>query len=395
MRTIDDAATSTDKRKTVTRRFIVNKLNYINFQDRTIQINLKHTKYENSVTLQAHPLPCSGEILHCTWSDSAEPGNLLKNHSFLNLLIPDDQKLYLVTPKLVTLDESGITLQLPESGCEAFFRKAYRHPCVGIAIRFIQNSIVFTGVLADFNPLSFRVTVDLSPGQTFRWIDPESDTTIHLLTEGRLLYSGECRIIRHDDGQNRRDYVLEPTNNKNRRRFLPKEYRSNRQELLPAPTIEFHHPFTGRKISLKVIDLSGGGFCVEENEGMSLLLPGMIIPEIVINFSGTFRITCMGQIIYRNPVKTDNEEPFVRCGAAILNMDADDHLKLLSLRQQAANRKSYIGACVEMDALWNFFFASGFIYPGKYAYFESNKEEIKQVYEKLYGQSPQVKRISR
>ncbi len=392
MGTADDAEATADKRKAVTRRFIVNKINFINFQDRTVQINLKHNKYENSVTLPAHPLPCSGELLHCSWIDPAELGNLLKSHSFLNLLIPDDQKLYLVTAKLLKLDESGISLQLPQNGSEAFFRRAYRHPCFDIAIRFIQNSIVFTGVLADFNPLSFRVTVDLSPDQTFRWIDPGSETTIHLLKEGRLLYSGECRIIRHNVGQNNRDYVLEPTNNCNRRRFLPKKYRSTRQELLPAPTVEFHHPFTGRKISLKVIDLSGGGFSVEENEGMSLLLPGMIIPEIGFNFSGTFRISCMGQVIYRTPVKSDNEEPFVRCGVAILEMDADDHLKLLSLRQQAANRKSYIGASVDMDALWNFFFASGFIYPGKYSYFECNKEEIKQVYEKLYGQSPHIAR---
>ena len=388
----DNSDATTEKRKAVSRRFIVNKLNFTNFQDRTVQINFKHIKYDNSTILLARPLPCSGEILHCNWIDPTELGTILKSHSFLNLLIPDNQKLYLVTPKVLSLDESGISMQLPETGCEAFFRRAYRHPCLGIKVRFTQNSIVFDGILADFNPLSFRITLELAPGQTFWWIDANSVGTIDLLSHDHLLYSGECRIIRHDEGHSHRDYVLEPINNSNRRRFQPKVYRSNRQKLLPAPTIEFFHPLTNRKISLKVIDLSGGGFSVEENEEVSTLLPGMIIPEIEINFSGTFRITCVGQVIYRNPIKSGNEEPFVRCSIVILKMDADDHLKLLSLRQQAADSKSYIGASVEMDALWNFFFASGFIYPEKYAYFENNKEEIKLVYDRLYGQSPHIAR---
>ena len=215
----DNSDATTEKRKAVSRRFIVNKLNFTNFQDRTVQINFKHIKYDNSTILLARPLPCSGEILHCNWIDPTELGTILKSHSFLNLLIPDNQKLYLVTPKVLSLDESGISMQLPETGCEAFFRRAYRHPCLGIKVRFTQNSIVFDGILADFNPLSFRITLELAPGQTFWWIDANSVGTIDLLSHDHLLYSGECRIIRHDEGHSHRDYVLEPINNSNRRRF--------------------------------------------------------------------------------------------------------------------------------------------------------------------------------
>ncbi len=390
--TSDNTEATTGKHNYVTRRFIVNKLNYINFQNRTVQVNLRHVKYDNTTILLASPLPCSGELLECSWEEPSELGTLLRTHRFQNLLILDEEKLYLVTPKVLRLDESGMSLQLPENGCEVFSRKICRHPCVGIAVRFIQNSILFTGFLADFNPVSFRIKLELSPDQTFRWIDGETTAVIILEAEGSLLYSGECRIIRHDAGQSRRDYVLEPIDNGNRRRFRPKKYRSTRQELIPAPTIEFRHPFTRRKITLKILDISGGGFSVEETSRVSVLLPGMILPEIELNFAGSFRITCRCQVIYRNPVETTGEESLVKCGIAILNMDANDHLKLLSLRQQAANRKSYIGASVEMDALWNFFFASGFVYPEKYAYFESNKEEIKRLYDKLYDQSPHIAR---
>lgn len=380
------------ERKNVPRRLIVNKLNYINFQERSLLVNLKHRKYDNVTTLEATPLPCSGEILECLWKNPGELGHLLKTHDFHNILIPDDQKLYLITPRVLRLEESGLTLVLPEHGNEAFFRRIYRHPCFGISAQFIQNSIIFPGVLADFNPLSFRLSLQSTPELTFRWINPESPTTINLFSGKTILYSGECRIIRHGDGQRFRDYVLEPGNNSNRKRFIAKKYRSTRQELLPAPNIVFHHPFTGKVISLKVVDLSGTGFAVEEDPGNSVLLPGMIIPKVELNFADSFRIACKAQVVYRNPVTTDDDDPLVRCGIAILDMSADEHVRLLSLLQQAANSKSYIGASVDMDALWRFFFATGFIYPEKYAYFETNKEEIKRTYDRLYSQSPHIAR---
>lgn len=45
-----------------------------------------------------------------------------------------------------------------------------------------------------------------------------------------------------------------------------------------------------------------------------------------------------------------------------------------------------------MNALWDFFFETGFIYPEKYAYFQANKEQIKKTYDKLYGQNPHIAR---
>jgi hypothetical protein len=43
-----------------------------------------------------------------------------------------------------------------------------------------------------------------------------------------------------------------------------------------------------------------------------------------------------------------------------------------------------------MDALWNFFFDSGFIYPKKYVFLEENKEKIKAIYKKLYTQNQNI-----
>nr|MDJ0876048.1 hypothetical protein [Desulfobacterales bacterium] len=53
---------------------------------------------------------------------------------------------------------------------------------------------------------------------------------------------------------------------------------------------------------------------------------------------------------------------------------------------------TYINTRVELDALWDFFFESGFIYPKKYAYIQANKEQIKETYWKLYTQNPTIAR---
>jgi hypothetical protein len=118
----------------------------------------------------------------------------------------------------------------------------------------------------------------------------------------------------------------------------------------------------------------------------------MILPELELNFASSFRIKCKAQVVYRHVIAAEGNKGLVKCGLAILDMDIGDHVRLLSFLHQAANRNSYICTSVDMDALWNFFFDAGFIYPGKYASFQANKDTIKKTYERLYSQSPHIAR---
>ena len=376
----------------VTKYFLVNKLNYTNFQDRTIIINFKHTRYNNSISLKAKPLPCSGEELQCVWSGHHDLSHLLKSYTFSNLLIPEGKKLYKVIPEVLEITGTGLSLLLPETGREITTRKVKRHAASGITIQMTQNSVRFSGRLLDFSPVSFSAELTLLPRQTFEWVYPDSPVNLQLFSGAEILYSGECRIIRHDGGHTARKFAFEPVDGHIRRRFKPKQYRSSRQQLLPPPNIVFSHPFTSKTINLDVLNLSGTGFSVEEDFENSVLLPGMIIPDLEILVASSFRITCQAQVVYRNILLADDDEVQVRCGLAILDMDVNEHVRILSLLQQAANRNSHIGTTVDMDALWNFFFDTGFIYPEKYANFEINKKEIKKTYEKLYGQNPHIAR---
>ncbi len=117
------------------------------------------------------------------------------------------------------------------------------------------------------------------------------------------------------------------------------------------------------RVDLKVVDLSGSGFSVEEGEYNTTLLPGMILHELELNFASSYKIKCSAQVVFRKEMVDPNGDKWIKCGLALLDMDIRDHLKLISMLHQAKNKNSYICNDVDLDALWDFFFETGFIYP--------------------------------
>ena len=377
--------------KQISKAQLINKLNYINFQDGTVLINFRHSQYDKVVTLKATPQPCMGDLVDCLWSDSNAPGQIVQSYTFSNMLIANGQKLLKVKADLVNIDDEGISLLLPESCSEISSRKVRRHSCDGIKVQLMQNSTVFFGSLMDYNGFSFRVKLTAVPPQTFDWMNPEHPVNIILSDQGFTYYSGECKIIRHTHGNNTRNYILEPLK-KEIQRFKQKEFRSERYELTPSPNLSFRHPFTKIKVNLKVVDLSGSGFSVEEDERNTALLPGMILPELELNFSDSHKIKCSGQVVFRKTMIDANGQKWIKCGLALLDMDIRDHLKLISMLHQAKDKYSYICNEVDLDELWDFFFETGFIYPDKYAAIQKNKKQIKETYAKIYTRNPQIAR---
>ena len=377
--------------KSICKATLVNKLNFINFSDRTILVNFKHAKYATTLSLQAKPLPCAGERLECAWTVPPEPGTL-KSHDFLNLFISSGLTCILVNPKMVIVDEHGISMMLPETCHEISCRKVTRHPCHGIEAQFSQNSAMYSGTLVDISPVSMRTLVTTTSLQSFEWLNYSRPVNLLLHSGQNLIYSGECTIFRQSCDQSSGSFVLTPVNTCFQR-FKPKKYRSSRHTLTPSPNIVFVHPLTGITVNLKIIDLSGSGFSIEESARDSMLFAGLIIPELELHFSHGFSLKCQAQVVYRTCGCTNSAgDDVVLCGLTILNMEMKDQITLLSLLQQVENKDSYIDSAVDMDSLWNFFFDTGFIYPSKYAYFQANKEEIKKTYARLYNQNPCIAR---
>ncbi len=379
-----------EKIKSIPKRFLVNKLNFLNFQDRTILVNLIHKKYGGVLSISAKPQPCAGERLECVWNEKIDPW-ILKKHTFLNLFITDGKKCLLVDPELISIDENGISLLLPETCSESVSRKTKRLSCEGVQAQFTQSSAIFRGALLDCSPVSLRVQVTAPSSHAFQWINAMSTVSLQLHGNQSFLYSGECRIIRQTLNQSDGIFVLSPINDRIQR-YKPKQFRSTRYSLSPSPNAVFIHPFTGRMSNIKTIDLSGSGFSVEESATNSLLFAGLIIPDLELSFAQSFKIKCRVQVVYRNTNIEGEKAGLVKCGLAILDMDMEDHVRLLSLLHQVDNKNSYVCTSVDMDALWNFFFETGFIYPEKYVFFQSNKSEVKRIYELLYNHNPSVAR---
>jgi hypothetical protein len=379
------------KGKEIRRKPLINKLNYINFQDGTVLVNFKHFKYDHTVSYRAKPQPCLGEELKCLWIETDKIGQQLSSYKFQEVVIPNGKKIILVKSNEINIDDTGIRLVLPDKCWEFSPRKMRRHSCKGIKVQLIQNSASFYGILIDFSTASFRVEITADPPQTFQWIDPDIPIDLIFSDDNGILYSGECRILKQTGGNKTRSYVLEPAKYQIQR-FKPKEFRSIRQKLVPSPSIIFKHPFTEKMANLKVVDLSGSGFSVEEDRSNAVLLPGMIIPEMELNFASNFNVKCKAQALYRQIMGEEENSDWVKCGVAILDMSIEDHGRLSALLHQAKDDHYYFCNRVDMDDLWGFFFESGFIYPKKYAFLETNKEKIKAVYKKLYTQNQKIAR---
>jgi len=379
------------EKKEIHKKHLINKLNFVNFQDGTVLVNFKHIKYGHTVSHRARPQPCLGEELKCLWIETDKIGQQLSSYKFQEVVIPNGKKIIVVKSNEISIDDKGIHLVLPDTCWEFSPRKMRRHYCKGIKVQLIQNSASFYGVLIDFTTESFRVDITANPPQTFQWIDPESTIDLILSDENEILYSGECKVLKQTGGHKTRSYVIEPKRYQIQR-FKPKEFRSVRQKLVPSPSIIFKHPFTEKIVNLKVVDLSGSGFSVEEDRSNAVLLPGMIIPELELNFTSNFSVKCRTQTVYRQLMGEEKKGNWIKCGMAILDMSIEDHGKLSALLHHARNEHYYLCNRVDMDALWSFFFDSGFIYPKKYVFLEANKEKIKAIYEKLYTQNQKIAR---
>jgi len=380
-----------DATKKISKNQIQNHLNYINFQDESIAINFKHLRFDHSVSLQAKPQPCTGSELSCLWADSSEIGRKLNTYGFENISFRYGNNNLILRPELLNIDKSGISLALSELYYPLIFKKITHHPCKGIKAQLIQNSAVFKGNLTDFSSTSFHVRVALVPPQTSQWINPGASVEVILSNETEILYSGECWISENCAESDRIVIGLKPLS-QNINRFKQKKFRSLRESIIPAPNILIKHPITGKLIELKVVDLSGSGFSVEADRISTMLLPGMIFPQVIMSFSKQFRITFKAQAIYVKNIKSQNNERIVKVGIAIIDIDPESHNNLMGILHQTQDEHSYINNEIDLNELWDFFFESGFIYPEKYSFLQDNREAVKNTFKRIYGQGADIAR---
>lgn len=382
----DNISLEKDKNaKRINQTKLINHLNRINFRDGNITLHFKHKKYGHILNIQAKPQICNNCYLRCLWSEYADAEKNIKHFIFIHFSFADGLKHFHVTAKLLELNDNGVYLELPESAFERKTREIKRHTCKGVTAQISQNSKIAHGFLESFSAQSLGINLAPNSEHPRHELDETLPVSVVLCRGSQYIYSGNCDIIRHNKTDEDNYLIVKPVH-ENIQIFKPKEIRSERLQLSPNPTIIFNHPITEKKISLGLIDISGTGFAVAEDIDSALLMPGMIYPELEIEFIHGFRIKCKAQVVYRKP-----EDDHIKCGVAILDMPSHDHLKLSSLLHQAKNQHSFINTTnIDLDALWDFFFESGFVYPEKYAHIIDQKKKFNDLYKTLYSNSTDI-----
>ncbi len=386
-----DILTLTRKENTVSRKRLVSKLNHLHFTNNTIQIQFENAYNHRITNFRVRPQICFNKYVVCLWQNDTPPSDILESYRFKQIELITNEQVISVPATIRALNHRGICLALPENSTEHTNRKVTRYACKPLEIKLIQSGIIFSGILMDFSTSAFRVELDNNKETPFHWINARYRVNVIVMSGEGSVYTGECRITKRSDNARRQEIILTPLK-QGIQRFAPRVHRSKRIILTPSPDIQFNHPITGDMANLKVLDISGSGLSVEDDGENSVLIPGLIIPSLIINFANSFSFVCQVQVLYRQSFTNKNGRLLSKCGITFLDVDPNDHIKLLSMLHNSENKNIYVCKKVDSDKLWEFFFETGFIYPKKYAFLQGCTEQIKKTYNTLYSQQSSISR---
>jgi hypothetical protein len=280
-----------EESKLVGRKKLINILNKINFQDNFITVNFKHPKYHSILSFRAKPQTCLDENFCCLWDEQDTIDDRISSYEFLNFQVNNGLNQLFVEAEPLSIDRNKFHCRLPEKCCEVSARKVKRHQCNDIYVQICQNGVVLYGLLSGFSCISLTIEISMVPSALLRRVNVHSSIDIILKNDQHVIYSGSCTIIRLINDHRVKTMVIKPVVDRIQR-FRPKEYRSERQRLLPSPDIIFTHPLTGRMINLKIVDISGSGFSVLEKYDSSVFVPGMIIYGARIEYANSLLMIC-------------------------------------------------------------------------------------------------------
>jgi hypothetical protein len=364
---------------------LVNKLNYINFIDGYVFILCCHQQTGEHVLMKTYPQPCVKNELICR----LDPKDNLPDMTEYNLdyLMIDDGLTAILAPiPLFSMEGNLLKLNLPDKSQVLKTRKTRRHYCHDISCEVTQNGFNAQGMLIDFTPNAFGIK--LTGNEKITGFDENNSALINLTRNDTKLFSGLCRCIRN--GMNLPDGRIVFAPLQTQMALFPKrKMRNPRQQIVPSFALSFKHSLFNKNIERDIFDISIAGFSVRDTVEEETLLPGMLIPNISIIYAGILKMDCSVQVLYRREDKINN---VVQCGLAIADIDIQSFTHLNHILSVYLDRNARVSTDVDMEALWGFFFDTGFIYGEKYKHLHQYREYFKNTYKKLYQDNPDIAR---
>jgi hypothetical protein len=301
-------------------------------------------------------------------------------------MIDDGLSVILAPVKLINIEGNTLKLNLPDESRVIKTRKTRRHYCHDISCELTQDGFNAQGMLIDFTPSALGIKLFVN--ENINKFDENNSVEINLTQNGVKLYSGPCRLMRNGINSPDDKIVFKPLTT-HMERFPKRKMRNPRQHITPSFSISFKHPFTQKNVKRDIFEISTSGFSVRDNMEEETLTPGMIIPNMSIVYAGILKMDCSVHVVYRHEDKNNN---VVQCGVAILDMAVQLYSYLNHILGAYLDGNARVSTEVDMDALWEFFFDTGFIYGEKYEHLQCYREIFKETYRKLYQYNPDIAR---
>lgn len=369
------------ERRKVTRKHFVNTLNYHNFINAQVFTLLRHTLTQEDFLFTVYPGPCRDDIVTCTI-----PGDVpetLDAFEIKGLVMDNGDSLMIMEVDPVEISPSSFTVKFRGAATLCHSRQVKRNPCVMVEAHIRFKETVLKGNLREFHPSGLSVTVMEGFKEELGALRNGDTSTIHLFRKGERVYSGTARLIRSDPA--RSIIVLAPLNMASRM-YNERKFRNTRLNPVPRPRVVFEHTFTEKKVVYDIVDINTSGFSIEERSERVLLIPGMIFHAMEIVFSGELSLTCSAQVVYCKK----KWGGITKFGFAITDIDPVTYTRLFNLLTRTDDPHSIASSKISLEALWEFFFRSGFIYPDKYLCISQYKETFRKTYEHLYHNCPEI-----
>ncbi|MEJ2525070.1 MAG: hypothetical protein P8Y73_05825 [Desulfuromonadales bacterium] len=362
----------------VQRAQIVNRLNKLHFRSEPVLVVLRHKQHAFTLHLKAVPEICDGTVLRARWVDAEDIPNNLHQFDLVKIVIPDIAAALKLTSETVWLEPDVLQVEIPIRLRPIASRAVCRHPgSPAITTRLTQHSICFEGRLVDYSPRGMKLAVQVAERQSFYMFAPNREVSLNLERNGKTLFAGPVTVVRSEGDPDRLTVVVAPLEDCTPR-YQPKEERTRRYAISPAPDISFTHPLTDERTTLPVLTLAALGLSVQEDPERAQLLPGLVIENITLNVCGSHFVTFTGQVVSR---RAGDE---VVCGIAILDISVDDHHQLIGLVHRAEDDHAYLRLNKDPDKFFEFLFETGFLYPEKYKMLHQNRDALLDAYHKLY-----------
>jgi len=381
----DQLFNSLEKAKVLDSEKLTNKLNYVHFMNGHVLLLLRHLRYDDAILITCDIDPCLDNVLICRLNSADRDFNP-DNYLFEYLILREDHSIILSPATLQETGDKHFTLLLPEKSYILSHRRIQRFMCRDIVAELMQSGFSAKGRLMDFSPEAFRIKFHADTFPSFRFYNTNAPSMVRLSSNGTIYFSEGCRLIRQKQDKSWREIVFSPLYD-HMNRFRTKKIRNPRQHISPPLFATFEHPFFKKRVQREIFDTSITGFSVHDSLDEGILMPGMIIPNLSINNAGSLKMECMVQVLYRRV-----EEEHACCGLAILDMSIPNFSRLNHLLSLKTDTHACISTEVDIDALWELFFDAGFIYPKKYKSICSYREDVKEIYRKLYREDSEIAR---